>query len=350
MFVSLIIPVHNGRDTLPQCLAAVNQTLYDAWECVVVDDGSTDGSGALARQMGMRVITNDSGLPGPAQARNLGAAAAEGDVLFFIDADVLVQPGTVGIVAATLSAYPDLAACFGSYDDSPTETNFLSQYRNLLHHFTHQQARSEASTFWSGCGAIYRHVFNEIGGFAVSAFPRPSIEDIELGYRLRAAGYQIRLEKLLQVSHMKRWSARQMVVTDVRDRAIPWSRLILQDGSLPNDLNLQTGQRVSTAVAFLGLVAPGGALVTSWLWLLWGTAVAVLVWLNRHFYRFLLQKRGIWFLLRALPWHWFYFIYSGAAFAAVFILARLGKLEQRSLPQPRPLSGFRPPPPRSAKS
>jgi hypothetical protein len=239
-------------------------------------------------------------------------------------ADVLVQPGTLGQVAATLSACPRLAACFGSYDHAPAAPDFLSQYRNLLHHYVHQQANPEASTFWSGCGAIRRDIFLKIGGFNAQAFPRPSIEDIELGYRLRAAGYQIRLEKSLQVTHLKRWRARQMIITDVRDRAIPWSRLIVQGGTAVNDLNLQTAQRLSTLAAFTGLAALLLLPMMAWgmFWLV-VTAVASLIWLNHRFYCFLRRQRGSLFMLAAMPWHWLYFLYSGASFLAVLVLYRL---------------------------
>jgi glycosyltransferase involved in cell wall biosynthesis len=322
MFISVIIPVFNGRHTLPQCLHALNQTNYNQWECIVVDDGSTDDSAVIACEAGARVVNSPHG--GPAMARNLGARATQGDVLFFIDADVLVRPDTLSQVAAILRAHPEVAACFGSYDDMPTERNFLSQYRNLLHHYTHQQGSEQASTFWSGCGAIRRDVFLAIGGFDTAAFPRPSIEDIELGYRLRTAGYTIRLEKSLQVTHLKRWTARQVFVTDVRDRAIPWSRLILQKGAVLNDLNLQTPQRWSTAAVFAGLAGLFSALLSGWGMLVVGAAVFLLLWLNRDFYQFLWRKRGLLFLLMALPWHWFYFFYSGMSFAAVLVLHRSG--------------------------
>lgn len=335
MFISVIIPVHNGRECLPRCLAALNQTLYKQWECIVVDDCSSDNSAEIARTAAAIVVRLNR-QRGPAAARNAGAQKAKGDVLFFIDADVLVKPGTVGHVAATLKANPDVAACFGSYDDQPTEANFLSQYRNLQHHYVHQQAKTEASTFWSGCGAIYRELFMKMNGFSETAYPRPSIEDIELGYRLRAAGYQIRLEKLLQVTHMKRWSPRQMVLTDVRDRAIPWSQLILHDGSVPNDLNLQTGQKISTASVFLGISGLLLGVFRLWSLLLTLIAITVLWWLNRDFYGFLRQKRSLSFMLMAMPWHWFYFLYSGLSFIYVLLYQGLGHKIRRMLAGSRP--------------
>ena len=54
---------------------------------------------------------------------------------------------------------------FGSYDDTPEAPDFISQYRNLLHHYTHQRAKREAKTFWTGCGAVRKEVFSELKGF-----------------------------------------------------------------------------------------------------------------------------------------------------------------------------------------
>ncbi len=341
--VSVIIPVYNGGDLLRRCLTALQETLYEAWDCIVVDDGSTDDSVAIAQQFDVQVVTGHRTVSGPAHARNMGAQLAQGKLLFFIDADVLVQPGTIGHAVATMLSNHELTACFGSYDESPCETNFISQYRNLLHHYVHQSSSPEASTFWSGCGMIWRDIFQEMGGFDTSKYSRPSIEDIDLGYRLREAGYSIRLEKLLLVRHMKRWTPRNMIVTDIRDRALPWTRLIIQQGSLPNDLNLQTTQRLSTAVSFL-LAA---IFIVTPLWprllLISLPAIVLLIHFNRDFYTFLTQKRGAWFALKAMPWHWLYFLYSGLSFIVGVIGYGLLKWDDKGGGK-RPLISTPPPP------
>jgi hypothetical protein len=114
----------------------------------------------------------------------------------------------------------------------------------------HQQARREACTFWSGCGAIRRGAFLEHGGFHES-YERPAIEDIELGYRLHQAGRKMILDPSVQVKHLKRWTFWNLLKSDIVDRGIPWTELILRDKRMPNDLNLQLSQRVSVALAFL---------------------------------------------------------------------------------------------------
>src|SRR3990170_5504051 len=228
MSVSVIVPVRNSPAYLARCLEAVLASAYVGYECIVVDDGSTDDTRAVARRFPVRLIELPGGPYGPGYARNRGAEAARGDILLFVDADVIITADTIREVVETMAARPQPAAVFGSYDDSPGSQEFLSQYKNLFHHFVHQQANEEAATFWAGCGAVRREVFLALGGFDVQRYPRPCIEDIELGYRLRAAGHEIALNKQIQVKHLKRWTLRGIARSDIIDRGIPWTLLILQ--------------------------------------------------------------------------------------------------------------------------
>lgn len=246
--LSLIIPVYNGGDHLKACLDHL-QASSAPFECIVVDDGSTDESAEVAHRFGAKVVST-GGRSGPARARNLGVKHATGDLLFFIDSDVCVYPDTIKRVMAHFEEDPELDALIGSYDDSPGAKDFLSQYRNLMHCYTHQQGKHQASTFWSGCGAIRRQVFLDHSGFDES-YGRPAIEDIELGYRLKHNGKKLVLDPALQVKHLKAWSFFNLVKTDIMDRGIPWTELLLRDEFVPNDLNLQISQRVSIVLAFL---------------------------------------------------------------------------------------------------
>lgn len=265
--VSVIIPAYDAASFLDACLTHLSGSTTAPLECIVVDDGSTDDTAAVAARHGATVLST-GGRRGPAHARNLGARHAGGDVLFFLDADVCVHPGTLHSVATSFDQDPALDALIGSYDDAPESADFLSQYKNLMHAYVHQNGRREATTFWSGCGAIRRGVFLEHSGFDES-YDRPAIEDIELGYRLARAERKIVLDPALSVTHLKKWTFWGLVKSDIFDRGIPWTELILRDRCMPNDLNVQLSQRVSVALVFvlLGLssfaaVRWGGAFLT----------------------------------------------------------------------------------------
>jgi len=263
-------------------------------EIVVVADGEGDGSWRIAEEFNVKVL-RIAGPQGPTHARNRGAQIARGEILFFVDADVTVSPDTTGKMMEIFKKQLDLAAVFGSYDDSPMATNFLSQYKNLLHHYIHQTSNEEASTFWAACGAIKRDIFFSMGGFN-ETYQQPSIEDIELGYRLKKAGCRIHLCKTLYCKHLKRWSLISLLKSDIFHRGLPWTDLILKKGWWINDLNLRTSSRVSVLLTY-GLL---GSLIGG-LWIL------LLLILNGSLYRFYYCRRGMNFMLKAIPLHWLYF-------------------------------------------
>jgi glycosyltransferase involved in cell wall biosynthesis len=307
--VSVIVPVYNGGACFRRCLESLLATNPRPLEIIVVANGD-DGSAALAEQFGARVIR----LPnpaGPAVARNTGAKIANGDILFFVDADVAIQVDTIARVAGSFSQVLEPSAVMGSYDDAPGAPNFLSQYKNLVNHYVHQTADEKASTFWGACGAIRRSAFLAIGGFD-SCYRW--IEDIELGYRLSRAGFQIRLDKDLQVKHLKRWGCYSLLKADFWYRAVPWTELILRDGHFVNDLNLRMNQRLSVCLLY-GFC---GTAVAAWWWpkslVLGIVMLCVLLFINAPLYRFFYAKRGLLFALKSIPWHWLYFFYSGVAF------------------------------------
>jgi glycosyltransferase involved in cell wall biosynthesis len=306
--ISVIIPVYNAASSLPRCLEAVNRSEYRDFECLVVDDGSSDASRALAAESGARILSTGN-RRGPACARNLGAAAATGDILLFIDADVCLEAGTMAKIAKVFSENSDLDALIGSYDDDPAEPNFVSQYKNLMHCFFHQQAKPQASTFWTGCGAIRRRVFLATGGFN-EHYNRPCIEDIELGSRMVRASNRIEVQPSLTVKHLKRWTLLGLLKTDIRDRAIPWTLLMIRERCMPNDLNTQWSQRLSIVLTYIALV------LSARYWPASLVVAAMVVGMNHRFYRFLVRRRGLFFGVLASPLHLLYFVYSGAAFVA----------------------------------
>ncbi len=336
MFFSIIIPVYNGGYHFQHCLAALHLSHFTDWELIVVDDQATDDSANMAKIFGAKVIHTKQRL-GPAAARNLGATVARGDYLFFTDADCALHPDTLSHIAYHLQTDPDLDALFGSYDDAPGANNFIAQYKNLFHHYVHQQARTEASTFWTGCGAIKRTRFLALRGFDIQRYRRPAIEDIDLGYRLKQAGGKIRLAKEVQVKHLKAWTLFSLLKSDIFDRGIPWTKLLLSRRVFTNDLNLQTHNRVSVVAVYL-MIFSLGLLLGGWLlardsWrvirglrvvsnvivqgllstFMLGLAL-LLLWLNRDLYTFFYRKREFWFVLRVIPMHWLYYAYNGLSF------------------------------------
>lgn len=312
MRLSLIIPVYNDREHLAQCLRAVGRSTRVPDEIIVADDGSTDGSGVLAAEMGMRVLRLGEAPQGPAVARNRAAAASSGDVLIFVDADVLLHENALALIEAHLEAHPEVSALFGSYDDAPAAPGWVSRYKNLFHHYTHQHGRREAATFWAGCGAIRREAFFAAGGFP-EEYAQPSIEDIALGMRLRRLGHRIWLCPEVQGTHLKRWTLRTMITTDIFRRAIPWGRSMLKEGRLANDLNLDTHNRWGAILAILALLSLFITPFWPWAGVTMALALCALALLNADLYRFFARHGGWRFALGAAVLHFLYLLYASAA-------------------------------------
>jgi GT2 family glycosyltransferase len=310
--LSLIVPAHQNDESLRCCLNSISNTNPLPNEVILVDDGAGDTIRKLAAELGYRWVQNSRGR-GPARARNTGAQAARSELLFFVDSDVTIPPDAVLKAQSIFRREHDLDALIGSYDEEPAARNFLSQYRNLFHHYIHQISSTDASTFWGACGIIRRSIFQRMGGFN-EKYPRPCIEDIELGGRLKKAGYRIRLAKEFQCKHLKSYGIMSLLKSDLLDRALPWTELILRERVMVNDLNLRSSSRLSVVLilTIAGLLI--GGFWRSGLFLLAAIVFAVVMGINLPVYRFFYRKRGLWFMIRAIPWHCIYYLCCGLGF------------------------------------
>jgi glycosyltransferase involved in cell wall biosynthesis len=324
-YITIIIPVYNGAHFLPTCLDAITSSTYRSFEIIAVDDCSTDASAEICKSYGARVLSTTK-QSGPGAARNLAAESANGEILFFVDADVVVQPETIALVADRFEKQPQISALFGSYDDEPAEKNFLSQYKNLQHHFVHQNSSSEASTFWAGLGAIRRDVFLKFGGFDCKKFGAPMIEDIDLGFRLKKAGNHILLDPTIQAKHLKKWKVVGHLRTEILCRALPWSRLILEEEGMINDMNLKTQDRLSAVLLAISLLLLPFAIWKPAVFFVLAACLIAIVILNRQILTFYARKRGVLFALMTVPWQLLYFFYSGVVFVLCWFWYRIPRI------------------------
>ena len=314
--LSVIVPAHNAARYIEPCLNGLFAAGFTPAEIIVVDDASRDGTVAAVRQAGLNPLILESNL-GAAGARNAGAAAAQGDILVFVDADVVVHQDVRDRILARFGTAGAPDAVFGSYDDAPAHPSPVSRLRNLLHHHVHQINAGPRTSFWTGLGAVRRDAFRAVGGFDTGI---AMMEDIELGMRLHLGGYRIELDPALQGTHLKRWTWASMAHTDLWNRAVPWTRLILSEAGqrLPPGLNVSATDKLSVAAVGLSLLSIA-ALGLSGLAALLGLilSAALLVLANRGFLRFVHRLDGPVQTLRAVAMLWVHYLCAGLGFALV---------------------------------
>jgi GT2 family glycosyltransferase len=341
MQLSVIVPFHENLENLGKCLAAVQAAaralpaITQLRDTIVVADAAREDATDVATANGAIVLAID-GPCGPAVARNRGAAIAAGDVLVFVDSDVVVSGRSLAQLAWRLDSDPNLAAVFGAYDEHPGDPGFMSQGKNLAHSFTHQRSSGQAHTFWAGLGGVRADIFARAGGFD-ERLARPSVEDIDLGYRIRASGGRILLDATIQGQHLKRWTFRGAVMSDMRDRGIPWTQLLHRYEGLHDDLNVTISYRACAVVAY----ALAACLVlTPWRPLLVGPAalsVLALWLLDRPYYQFFASRRGVVFAVAWFPVHLLHHLCNGLSFVVGTLLYVI-KSTGISLPGAMPLT------------
>lgn len=319
--VSLIMPTIGWGHPFDHCVRAALAALGPADELLVVFDGVPPPAPdwLLASRA---VLLHTDQRSGPGAARNLAAQQASCPILMFVDADVAVHTDAVERMRTQFASDSKLQALFGSYDDSPAAPGLVSRFRNLLHHHTHTSQAGPACTFWAGCGGVRRDRFLSLGGFDAETYRKPCIEDIEFGLRLHDDGGRILLDPTIQGTHLKRWTLGLMVRTDIQQRAIPWSRLMLGRRQLPATLNLSLGSRLSGGLSLLVLAAVVAlAIPILWPWsVLTGIgALTGLLLLNRSLLGLLLQRGGPALAIAGVALLTLYYSYSSIAFAYVAI-------------------------------
>lgn len=340
--VSIIVPFHRNLTLLRQVLAPFADRPAHI-EVIVAADGATEDWKPIAASFGARWVE----LPvrsGPAAARNRGAEIAEGEILVFVDGDVIAAPDAVARMEADL-ADPSITAVFGAYDEQPPDPGFFSQYKNLSHGYVHSTTGSRAATFWAGLGAVRADAFRAVHGYD-EWFDHPCIEDIEIGYRLTANGATIAVDPAIRGTHLKRWTLWSSVRSDIVDRGIPWTQLMIRVGATnQGDLNLTRRLRLSVVVSYLLVLFALAGLWWPGAWLGVPTALAALVLLNREYYAYFLRVRGSWFAVRVVAAHVLHHLCNGISFGigtVLFHARRMGLTLPGSLPLEPTRGGRRP--------
>ncbi len=295
--VSVVIPTHNGAATLVACLESLQASTQPPHEIVVVDDASSDGSSRIAEGHGCRVIRLDENV-GAARAKNRGAAAAKGEILFFTDDDVRVAPDALERIGQALSDQRAVGVVGVLSAEIPFD-DFASNYKNLWMRYTYERLpRERIGVFYTSIAAIRREVFRGLGGFDENYRGASIAEDTEFGQRVWGAGLVLFFDSHISATHLKRYTPLSLLATDcLRARALLLMRLRKRGHPFYSSVPLFYQIAVLTLLALLASLAASAANG----WFLFAAVAFLLLFyvLFRSWFAYLARVRGNRFALAA---------------------------------------------------
>jgi len=296
--VSVIIPNRNGADTIGNCLAAALASQHANFEIVVVDDASEDNSIMVIERYPCKLVR----LPqhgGAARARNAGASHCRGQILFFTDADCLLQPDTLALAAAALAVEGSNAIIGGTYTPAPYDRRFFSRFQSIFINYFETRHAPAADYIATHALAMDASVFRRNRGFAEDV--RPILEDVEFSHRLRRAGCRLVMNPAIQVQHIFDYSLprslRNAFVKSVywTDYAIGNSDLLADSGTASVGLKLNVLIFAGNAGLLSAFVLTGNMILLAFMAL----ALAFNLFVNRGLLRAYCRAEGLGFTLLA---------------------------------------------------
>lgn len=271
---SVVVPAYQAMDVLRTCLEAlIRQTLpRDSYEIIVVDDGSTDSTAAVARSAGVDCVVSITH-GGPAMARNTGANHARGEIVLFTDADCAPAPDWLAQMVAPF-ADPLVQGVKGAYRTRQREA--IARLVQLEYAIRYERmARLPAIDFIDTYSAAYRRtLLLSYGGFDV-AYPIPSVEDVDFSFRVARDGHRLVFAPQAQVEHRHPASLRRYLA---RKGLYGYWRALLYmryPDKIRGDAHTDPGLKVQFGLLALTLLAALGGLLWRPLFLL--SAVLLLV-------------------------------------------------------------------------
>lgn len=228
--ISVIIPNYNCRDTLFSCLNSIVSSGGVHFEVIVVDDGSDDDSLRVIKQFPCTVIRQSH--QGASAARNAGARASRGKILFFTDADCVLAEDTLARALSSINEHDDQTIIGGSYDAKSYDHSFYSRFQAAFIHYSETKHTNNPDYIATHAMVINREVFLANGGFKEQWLP--IIEDVEFSHRLRRGGYSLVMDPDLLVQHIFNFSLFKSVRNAVR-KASYWTLYSMGNKDLLKD-------------------------------------------------------------------------------------------------------------------
>jgi len=306
--MSVIIPVYNSKDTIEECLKSVYNSDYKNYEVIVVDDRSTDNSIEIIKKFPCKLIRMGKN-SGPAKARNTGVKYSKGDILLFMDADVLIKKNTLKKFNDSLKRVKEASAIQAIYSKYVKYNNFSNIYKMLyLTYGFNRVSEDFIPTIASYCAAIKKSVFVSLKGYNEN-IPTASSEDDEFGHKLSNKGYKIYLDKEIECDHIVKLDLIGTIKRDfIMASAVVKSILRNENNEMKNTIknkkfatNVGLDTTISPLIAlfiFLSiifLILKSNYFTTS----IFFVSIALFLFINNKFLKYIKENKGLIFTIKS---------------------------------------------------
>ena len=252
MMISIIIPVYNSSLTLKECLDSIFASTFNNYEVIIVSDNSKDNSVEIAKEYKTKIIELNEN-KGPALARNKGSEVAEGDILLFLDSDVVINKNSLNLIVNEFTM-KQADAIQGIYSHEPNYKYLSTQfYQSYLCYYVWPKKKKFATTLVTACFALRKEIFDKLGGFDVN-IEHASCEDEKFGYTLIRNGYKILILRELQVLHRVNYNIIKFIkrrFTQEMDRI----QFYLREKTYLNKIKQSNYSKVIIGIPVVGLIS-----------------------------------------------------------------------------------------------
>jgi glycosyltransferase involved in cell wall biosynthesis len=301
-FISVVIPNYNGEKTIGRCLEAAVASNYPNFEVVVVDDCSSDGSTSIIEKYPCRLIRL-SQHGGASKARNTGAQESTGEILFFIDGDCLLQPGTLAKAAAAYRKEGPGVIIGGTYTLLPYDQKFFSIFQSVYIHYSETKNTQTPDYVATHAMLIEKNLFHKNSGF--KELFMPILEDVEFSHRLKKKGTRLLMVPEIQVQHIFNFTLAKSLRNGIR-KSKYWSIYSIKNRDLFSDSGTASQEFkfnvlscfINILLVFLGILLKNGGVFLPVL-LLFGSNC----YLNRNLFRAFYRAKGPFFAIPSLLYY-----------------------------------------------
>ena len=303
---SIIIPNFNGQMTIETCLGAAFASDYPDFEVIVVDDKSEDNSVELINKFPCRLLKLEKH-SGAAAARNAGAAISRGQLLFFTDADCVLESNTVSEVCDTLLANGPNYVVGGTYLRQSHDENFFSRFQSVFINYSETKHLDHPDYVATHAMGIHASTFKKTDGFKERWLP--ILEDVEFSHRLCRMGYRLMINPKILVQHIFNFSLKKSILNAL-NKSSYWTLYSIANKDLLTDSGTASYEIKANVILFyLALIALIFFISTEnmALFALFFSLIIANVLINRHLLKALYDAYGFRFCISsALYYLWVY--------------------------------------------